>query len=350
VIAADVVAHDITERKKAEDLLRDLSSRHEAILAAVPEIIVEVDNNKVYTWANSVAFQFFGEDVIGKEASLYFEGEQDTYETARPLFKGSENVIYLESWQRRKDGEKRLLAWWCRGLKDSSGRVAGALSSARDITEFRRAEEKIRASLQEKDILISEIHHRVKNNLQVISSLLGLQARSSGNPELTEMFNGIQDRIRSMAMIHETLYDTKDFARIELSSYVKALSQSLFNTHNINPGKINLTIQTDGEIYVDITKAIPCGLILNELISNALKHAFPGGRKGNLQIIISETKNTKIDIVVRDNGVGLPDNIDISEPQTLGLELVNGLVSNQLNGQIEIRRNRGTEMRLKFPL
>ena len=205
--------HDITERKKAEHLLRDLSSRQEAILAAVPEIILEVDNNKVYTWANSVAFQFFGEDMIGKEASLYFEGEQDTYDTVRPLFNGAENVIYVESWQRRKDGEKRLLSWWCRALKDYSGRITGALSSARDVTEFRRAEEKIRASLREKDILLSEIHHRVKNNMQVISSLLDLQARSSGNPELIEMFNESQSRIRSMALIHEKLYDSKDFTK-----------------------------------------------------------------------------------------------------------------------------------------
>ena len=164
------------------------------------------------------------------------------------------------------------------------------------------------------------------------------------------MFNGIQDRIQSMAMIHETLYDTKDFSRIELSRYVHALSQSLFNTHNINPGKIELTILTDGPVYVDITKAIPCGLVLNELICNALKHAFPRRRKGNLQIIISETKKAKIAIVVRDNGAGLPDNIDILKPQTLGLELVKGLVKYQLNGQIKVRRDNGTEIRIIFPI
>jgi two-component sensor histidine kinase len=153
-----------------------------------------------------------------------------------------------------------------------------------------------------------------------------------------------------MAMIHETLYDTKDFSRINLSSYVHALSQSLFNTHNIHPEKIDLNILTDKLVYVDITKAIPCGLVLNELICNALKHAFPGRRKGKLQIMISETKKTKIAIMVRDNGVGLPDNIDILKPQTLGLQLVNGLVTNQLNGHMEVRRDNGTEMRIIFPI
>ncbi len=140
------ITRDITDRKRAEELVRTLSSRQEALLDAVPEIIMEVDNNKVYTWANSVGVEFFGEDVIGKEATFYFEGEQETYDIVAPLFNGAEDVIYVESWQRRKDGEKRLLAWWCRVLKDESGQVTGALSSARDITEHEHAEETLRKS------------------------------------------------------------------------------------------------------------------------------------------------------------------------------------------------------------
>ncbi len=121
-----------------------VSSRQEALLAAVPDIIMEVDQNKVYTWANQAGIEFFGEDVIGKEAAFYFEGEQETYQMVKPLFNGHDDVIYVESWQRRKDGEKRLLAWWCRVLKDDRGRVTGALSSARDITERKRAEQTLR--------------------------------------------------------------------------------------------------------------------------------------------------------------------------------------------------------------
>ncbi len=135
---------DITEQVRSEEALRALTTRQEAILAAVPDILMQVDQEKIYTWANPAGLEFFGRDVIGKKADHYFEGEQDIYQEVAPLFKGVKDVIYLESWQRRKDGEKRLLAWWCRVLKDMDGQVTGALSSAHDITEVKRTEELLR--------------------------------------------------------------------------------------------------------------------------------------------------------------------------------------------------------------
>jgi len=214
----------------------------------------------------------------------------------------------------------------------------------------KRAEEKMQASLREKEILLNEIHHRVKNNMQVITSLLKLQANACGNPELTERLNESQSRIRAMALIHEKLCSSKDFTRIELAGYVRTLTDELFRSFKIGAREIDLIVQTAGEVYMDINKAIPCGLILNELISNVLKYAFPGNRHGELQIILRKKKNTEIEIVVRDNGLGLPDDVDIQQPRTTGLHLVNGLVKNQLDGQIEVRRDNGTEFRIKFPL
>jgi len=140
IIGTFGISRDITQRKQAENAFRKLSLRQEAILAAVPEIIMEVDKNKIYTWANRPGLEFFGKDVIGKEASFYFEGEQETYNMVQSLFDGVEDIFYVESWQRRYDGEKRLLAWWCQVFKDNEGRVTGALSSARDITERKNLE------------------------------------------------------------------------------------------------------------------------------------------------------------------------------------------------------------------
>ncbi len=172
IIGHVAINRDITERKRAEYQLRALTARQEAILDAVPDIIMEVDTRKVYTWANKAGLGFFGGDVIGREAAFYFEGEQETYRAVQPIFNGSGEVIYVESWQRRKDGCKRLLAWWCRVLKDDRGRVTGALSSARDITDRHEAEEELRQKNAEMERFTYTISHDLKAPLVTIKTFL----------------------------------------------------------------------------------------------------------------------------------------------------------------------------------
>jgi len=346
--------HDITERKQTEEALRQTEENFRRSLEDSPLGVRIVTKEGKTIYANRAMLHIYGYDsleelkatpVKKRYTSESFAGHQIRKEKRK---RGVDVPSEYDISTTRKDGEVRHLQVFRKEILWDGERQFQVLYN--DITNRKQAEERIQASLREKETLLREIHHRVKNNMQVISGLLDLQARSSGNPELIKRLNESQNRIRSMALIHEKLYGSKDLARIELAVYVRNLSQELSQSHKINPGEIDLIVQTDGDVCVDINKAIPCGLILNELISNALKHAFPGDRQGEIQIIIRETKNTEIEIVVRDNGVSLPDDIDIHQPRTVGLYLVSGLVKNQLGGQIEVRRGAGTEFRIKFPL
>jgi PAS domain S-box-containing protein len=344
---------NITERKELDRKLQEAVLFQQRLIDALPVPVFYKDSEGRYLGCNSSFEKFFGnkkEKVTGKSVYELSPKEfADLYhEKDRALLQNPGIQIY-ESTVKDRGGVVHNVIFHKATFSNMDGSVGGLIGAILDITDRKRAEVQLHASLREKDILLREIHHRVKNNMQVIIGLLDLQASSSGNPELMEMLNKGQSRIRSMALVHEKLYASKDFTRINLAGYLRTLSQDLFQSYKINPGKIDLIIQTDG-VYVDINKAIPCGLVLNELISNVLKHAFPGDRQGELQIIIREEKNTEMEIVVRDNGMGLPDDVDIHQPRTMGLNLVNGLVKKQLKGQMEVRRDNGTEIRIKFPL
>jgi len=212
--------------------------------------------------------------------------------------------------------------------------------------ERKRAEETLRFSLLEKEALLREIHHRVKNNMQVIMSLIHLQAERLENPVLFEMFRETQDRIRSMALIHEWLYDSQDLARIDFSGYIKSLVSHLFRSHEVNPHRIHFEARV-GEVDLDINTAIPCGLILNELVSNALKHAFPKNKKGKISVYFFRLEYNKFKLLVRDDGIGLPENLDFRRTETLGMQIVTMLV-NQLEGTIELKRGKGSEFKIIF--
>ena len=344
---------NITERKEMDRKLQEAVLFQQRLIDALPVPVFYKDSEGRYLGCNRSFEEFFGkkkEQVTGKSVYELSPKEfADLYhEKDRALLQNPGIQIY-ESTVKDTGGVVHNVIFHKATFSNMDGSVGGLIGAILDITDRKRAEVQLHASLREKDILLREIHHRVKNNMQVIIGLLDLQASSSGNPELMEMLNKGQSRIRSMALVHEKLYASKDFTRINLAGYLRTLSQDLFQSYKISPGKIDLIIQTDG-VYVDINKAIPCGLVLNELISNVLKHAFPGDRQGELQIIIREEKNTEMEIVVRDNGMGLPDDVDIHQPRTMGLNLVNGLVKKQLKGQMEIRRDNGTEIRIKFPL
>lgn len=215
-----------------------------------------------------------------------------------------------------------------------------------DITGMKEKEALIESSLKQKDALLREIHHRVKNNLQIISSLVKLESSSLKMPELKNMFTESQNRIKTMALIHEKLYHAKDLSVIEFYDYVKNLIYNLYNTYSVPTGKIQPVISFRS-VYLDIDTAIPCGLIINEVISNSLKYAFPDGRNGRVYINITESEPGEYLLTIGDDGVGIPKEIDFNNAETLGLKLVK-ILSSQLSGKVSLVRSNGTEFRISF--
>ena len=215
-----------------------------------------------------------------------------------------------------------------------------------EIGERQKTANHLRASLEEKELLLKEIHHRVKNNLQVIVSLLSLQARTLTDTQAVTAIADSQNRVRTMALIHDQLYQSKDLTHIDLEKYIRELTLHLLQAHHSLTDAINLTTNIS-DIHLNLDVAIPCGLIINELITNALKHAFPNGRTGTIEVVVQKRDSRHLTLTISDNGIGLPAGIDTSRTQTLGLQLVNRLTS-QLKGTIQIDGSLGTSVIINF--
>ncbi len=216
----------------------------------------------------------------------------------------------------------------------------------RDITARKIADEAIRASLREKEVLLKEIHHRVKNNLQVVSSLLGLQSRTMEDAAIRRMFQESQNRVHSMALVHESLYQSENLSEIDFPPYIRQLAAHLLRSYGVDSERVHIAYSID-DLLLTMDTAIPCGLIINELVSNSLKYAFPGGRRGNVQIEMRQDENHQIRLEVSDDGVGLPEGVGFSSTKSLGLRLVRTL-ADQLGATIEMGSGGGARIALTF--
>ncbi|MCP4542217.1 MAG: GAF domain-containing protein [Chloroflexi bacterium] len=217
----------------------------------------------------------------------------------------------------------------------------------REIKERIRAEEQIKASLKEKEVLLKEIHHRVKNNLQVISSMLRLQARNVDDQLTLQVLEESQNRIRSMALIHERLYRSQDLAKVDFGVYIRDLAIHLVHSYKTYSGGVDLDVNVE-DIFLDIDTAIPCGLIANELICNSMKYAFPSNDRGKINVDVYVNQE-QLTMIISDDGVGIPPDLDYRNTGSLGLQLVNALVD-QLEGSIELYNNEGTEFKITFAM
>jgi len=209
----------------------------------------------------------------------------------------------------------------------------------------KRAEEKIKASLKEKDVLLKEIHHRVKNNMQIISSLIRLQSREVKDEKSQKILQISQNRIRSIALIHETLYQSEDLSQIDFSDYIRRLTTHLLSIYRPSGTALRLNLDLQ-EVLLDINRAIPCGLIINELVSNAMKHAFPLDKGGEILVHLAE-KDGAFTLIVKDNGGGFPEGVDFKTTESLGLQIVSDLVR-QLEGDVRLVQNEGSAFIITF--
>ncbi len=342
---------DITDRKRAQGALRESEEDLQAIFDSVGDGIALIDATGKVIKINKRIVEIGGyneDEIVGKRIALLKMFPPPSL--AKTLYSFTKLIsgqycppFDIEAYT--KAGEK--LDVELRGsLLRKRGRVVGMVGVMRDVTERRRAEEQIKASLREKEVLLKEIHHRVKNNLQVISSLLYLQSKDVEDNRTLKMFQDSENRVRSMALVHERLYQSQDLARIDFAEYARNLANYLFRSYGINTNVIQPKISVD-DVFLGVDTAIPCGLIINELVSNSLKHAFPDGRAGEIRIELRAGDEGQFTLMISDNGVGFPAGLDFRDGGSLGLQLVNALVD-QLEGTAELDRRGGTAFKIAF--
>ena len=334
---------DITERKKSEEALRTSEQRFRSFVEQAPTAIFEADARGRYVDMNPEALNQLGyerDELLGKRIEdLTAEGDRVLALTTfwELLENGKSEGEYR---MVRKNGEEIWVSTLAVRLDESR-----YLAFCRDVTARRDAEEQLKASLHEKEILLKEIHHRVKNNLQVISSLISLQAEELKDPAARAAFRESRQRVRSMALIHENLYQSENLASIRIRDYIETVTKEMRRSFKSNEISIDVDVE---EILLGIDVAVPCGLIINELLTNALKHAFPGERSGKVTLHLHRSSPHAVRLVVEDDGVGFPEGVDFRSLTSMGMTLVLSLTQ-QIDGAIGLERADGTRFVLDFP-
>lgn len=349
---------DIGPRKKAE----------RALIATQHRLRIALDLAKMGSWEYDVASDMFTFDdqfyaLYGTTAKDEGGYQMSSNDYASKFIPPEVSSVVAEEIERtlraddpsysneiehviiRADGEKRVIVVRNGIEKDEYGNTIKTIGVNQDITELKRVQNEIKEALNEKEMLLKEIHHRVKNNLMVISSLLNLQSQYIHDEEALDIFRESQNRAKSMALIHERLYKSTDLKRIDFGDYIRTLGNDLYHTYMPEDGCISLNMNLEN-LMVDINTTVPLGLIVNELITNSMKHAFVDEAGGEINITFYK-KSDEFTLIIADNGEGLPEDIDFKNTETLGLQLVNNLTA-QIDGIIELDRSYGTRFKITF--
>lgn len=342
---------DITENKRLREIERKSEEMYRIVFDNVLIGMAIVDKNLKIKLINTETERISGYNKTEIESKMSISTvltveEFERFKVCREhlLTSGTLTPLRADTRLKCKDGTFKDVVISINSISDSGD----VLVSLLDITDRKRNENEIKASLKEKEVLIKEVHHRVKNNLQIVSSLLNLQSGYLMDDRDLEMFNESQNRVRSMALVHEKLYRSNDLNQINLRDYAMSLVENLNVSYNPKPDCVNVKVDI-GNIFMDVEKGIPCGLIVNEIVSNGFKYAFPGDRKG--EILLSVTADeSNLKMLICDDGIGLPQNFEINKLKSLGMQIVVTLTE-QLDGELTITSepDHGTTFEITFP-
>ena len=342
------IFEDISNRKHSEELIIKSEKKYRELADLLPQTVFETDLNANLTFMNVYAFEMFGysQDDLRNGLNILKLVVEEERSLSRGKIKDvlSGQVSGDEYTAQRRDKTRFPIILHSNPIVNNDGIPEGFRGIIIDISDLKKAEEKIIASLKEKEVLLQEIHHRVKNNMQIISSLLSLQANHTGSEEAIEVLKESRGRVKSMAMIHEKLYHSHNLSHLNMGEYLNNLVIDILRSYSSVSSNITADIDVE-EIYLNIDTALPMGLIVNELVSNSIKHAFPEG-KGQIYVKL-ESKEDMYILTVKDNGVGIPDDIDPFDSSSLGLKLVTSL-SIQLEGDLEVIKDNETSFILTF--
>ncbi|NWF89008.1 MAG: PAS domain S-box protein [Ignavibacteriaceae bacterium] len=342
---------EIHEKNKAESALRDRETLFRQLAENIRDVffIIKPENQRI-SYLSPAYEQVWGyslKSAYDDPKSLFAHVHPEDQKKLDSIFKiSSHKGIVTDSYRiKRPDGKIRWVRIRVFPIFDESDKLNRIAGVAEDITIRKQYEQRLEYSLKEKEILLKEIHHRVKNNMQIISSLLNLQAKYIGDEHTSEIFHEGRNRIRTMALIHEKLYGPKDFTRINFAEYLNELCSYLLNAYKIRSQKVGIKIDIE-DIYLDLDQSLTLGFIVNELVSNSLKYAFPNGLEGQIKISLKSSDKQNI-LKVYDNGVGISSEIELGKTNTLGLQLVQ-MFCEQISGTVTLRRGEGTEFLISF--